>query len=451
MTTDMLSLADRAVLHAMSLGVSDCDVLVSQSRYTTVEIEKGSVKQASLSNDPGVGIRVFKNGSSGFAYCTGHDRRAVLRAVELATAFAKAGTPDPDFKSLPDKSAPRRLNGLFEPRLQELGPDEVVALVMELAEVAGDDKRISSVNAAVNASVGEVALVNSNGFKGTQRMTSFDIFAEAVARSGTEMFSGYDAFSSRKLDHKSVETVGLSAKEHAIMGLDKTKIETGDYPVILDPLGAGFLFAMAIGGGANADSVQRGRSYLADRLETRLGVEGFNVQDDPTLAWGNGSTSFDGEGTPARKRTLIESGILRSYLHDSYTAGKESIKSTGNSSRGGSIWSYSHPPVISISNLVVGKGDSSFDEMLNETKNGVYLRATFDYPNLATGEFSGLMMESYRVKNGELGAAIRQATMGISLPELFASMDMIGDRSRDAFGVRTPHLRISKARIAGSG
>jgi predicted Zn-dependent protease len=89
--------------------------------------------------------------------------------------------------------------------------------------------------------------------------------------------------------------------------------------------------------------------------------------------------------------------------------------------------------------------------MLKETKDGVYLRVTFDYPNLATGEFSGLMMESYRVKKGELGAAVRQATMGISLPELFASIDMIGDRSRDAFGVKTPHLRISKARIAGSG
>jgi PmbA protein len=98
----------------------------------------------------------------------------------------------------------------------------------------------------------------------------------------------------------------------------------------------------------------------------------------------------------------------------------------------------------------VKKGDLSLAEMIEETRRGVYLRLTYDYPNLATGEFSGLMMESYTIRHGELGPSIRQATMGIGLLDLLKRLDMIGKESRDAFGVRTPALRISSAKIGGS-
>jgi PmbA protein len=247
-----------------------------------------------------------------------------------------------------------------------------------------------------------------------------------------------------------IDMVGRTAREHAIKGLKQTKIETGDYALILDPMAIGFVFSTAIGGGANADSVQRKRSYLADSCGKTIGAEAFSVIDDPTLEWATGSRSFDGEGVPSRKRVVVDHGVLRSYLYDSYSAGKDGIASTGNSSRGGSVWSYRHPPSISTSNMVIGKGDSSLEEMIEETKNGVYLRMTFDYPNLATGEFSGLMMESYSVRNGEVGPSIRQSTVGIGLLEMFKRIDMVGKKRTNAFGVLTPPLRISEARVGGS-
>ncbi len=113
---------------------------------------------------------------------------------------------------------------------------------------------------------------------------------------------------------------------------------------------------------------------------------------------------------------------------------------------------YRGPPAISTTNLVVAKGGSSLDEMIRETRKGVYLRMTFDHPNLATGEFSGLMMEGYRVEKGELGPLVRQSTLGIGLdgPVSRGSTWSAGKR-RNAFGVVTPPVRISKARIAGSG
>lgn len=447
---DLENLAEGAVRLVMKLGATECDVLAADSEFTSAEIEKGSMKQSSQLRDPGVGIRAFVNGCSGFSFCTGHDRGVVRRIAELAVSQAKAGTPDPDFKGLPERARPADVSGLFDHRVAELEADDIVAMAITLSDRAGDDKRITSVNAGVTVGQGTFALANSNGFVASQRMTSFETSAEAVARAGAEMFSGVDAGASRRLSPGMMDKVGTNAREHAIMGLRGARMKTGDYPVVMDPLAVGFVFGMAIGGGVNAESVQRKRSYLTGKLGGKIGSEKLSVHDDPTLAWGTGSYSFDGEGVRARRHTIIDKGRLVTYLYDSLAAGKESRPSTGNASRGGSIWSFRKTPSISTSNLVVSRGDASMDEMLSETRQGVYLRLTYDYPNLASGEFSGLMMESYKIEHGEIGPSVRQATMGIHLIDMFSRVEMVGKKAVDVFGVRTPGLRISKARIGGS-
>ncbi len=447
---DLMELARKTVDVVMKLGPSDCDVIVSDSRFTSAEIEKGSMKQSSSVSDPGVGIRVFVKGCSGYSFCTGFDPATVKEIAREAVAQARAGTEDPDFRGLPQKRKIQKIEGLYDPRIAKIRPDDVVEAAIQLADIAGDDKRITSVNASVGVGVGQAVLANSNGIVASEKMTAFELSAEAVCKSGEEMFSGVDGGWSRKFEPGMSKGVGQSAREHAIMGMKSTKIETGDYPVILDPLASAFVLGMAVGGGVNAESVQRKRSYLTDKLNAVVGSEMFTAVDDPTLKWASGSYSFDGEGVPASRKKIIEKGVLRLFLHDSYTAGKEGKESTGNSSRGGSVWTFRRPPSISVSNLVISAGDSSAEEMLQETKNGVYLRLTYDYPNLVTGEFSGLMMESYRIEKGELGPSIRQATMGTHLVDMFKNIDMVGKKSRFVFGVKTPALRISKAKIGGS-
>lgn len=448
---DIESLAESVVKQVIRLGASDCDVVVTDARAITAEIEKGSMKQASSVEDPGVGIRAFVRGCSGFSYATGFELAAVRKAASLAVSQAKSGTPDADFKGLPEVARPTKVAGLYEPKLAAFEHDDIVSMAIGVADKAGADSKITSVNAGVSIGVGTVALANSNGFAGSQKLSAFETFAEAVARSDDDMFSGVDGAWSRRYEGNMLDKVADTAREHALMGMRKTSVKTGDYPVVLDPMAAGFILAAAVGGGANGESVQRHRSYLAGKLGSKIGSDLLTIRDDPTLSWANGSFSFDGEGVPARRKTLIEKGVLKSYLYDSYSAGRESMKSTGNSSRGGSMWTFRRPPSISSSNLVVERGDALMDEMLKDTGKGVLLRLTYDYPNLATGEFSGLMMESYLIQKGELGPSIRQASIGIDLIALFSAIDLVGKETKDAYGVRTPAIRISKAKVAGSG
>ena len=447
---DLKDLARKTVDMVMKLGPSDCDVVVSDSKFMSAEIEKGSMKQSSSVADPGVGIRVFASGCSGYSFCTGFNQVTVREVARAAVAQARAGTKDPDFKGLPEKDKIHKMEGLYDPRIAKIQPDDVVETAIRLADYAGADKRVASVNASAGVGIGHIVIANSNGIVASEKVTAFELSAEAVSKSGDHMFSGVDGGWSRKFEPNLSESVGKSALEHAIKGLRSTKIKTGDYPVILDPLASAFILGMAIGGGVNAESVQRKRSYLTDKLGSSIGSEMFTATDDPTLKWASGSCSFDGEGVPARKKKIVDRGVLRLFLHDSYTAGKEGKKSTGNSTRGGSIWTFRRPPSISVSNLVISQGSSSVDEMLEETKDGVYLRLTYDYPNLVTGEFSGLMMESYRIEKGELGPSIRQATIGTHLIEMLKNIDMVGKQSRFVFGVKTPALRISRAKIGGS-
>jgi len=447
--TDIGHLARRTVDHVMRLGPDHCDVLVVDTKHITAEIEKGSMKQASVVADPGAAVRAFYKGCSGFAFCTSHEMKAIKRITSLAVSQAKAGTHDPDFRGLPEKRRPAKVGSLFDRALSELEPHEAVEMAISLATLAGDDKRISSVNAGIGVASGKFALANSNGFCEVEEMTSIDVTAEAVARSRSGMFSGVDYGSSRRIESDMIERVGRNAREHAIMGLKQTRIETGDYPVVIDPLALGYILSVAIGEGANAEGVQRKRSYLAGKLGQSLGVPELTILDDPTIEWASGSYAFDGEGVPSRKKAIIDRGKLATYLYDTYTGGKDSVQSTGNSSRGGPQWSFRLPPSISSSNLVVGEGDASIEEMIAETKRGVYLRTTYDFPNLTTGEFSGLMMESMKIDRGELGPCLRQATIGVSIPDMLSRVDMIGRGSRFAFGVKTPALRISEAKIAG--
>ncbi len=448
---DLERIAERTAAAVTKLGASACDVLVVDARSISADIEKGSVKQANTMFDAGVAVRAFDRGCSGFAYCTGHDEKDIARTGAMAYSQACAGTPDPHFKGLLEASPPTPVGGLFDQGTFDMQAEEVVELLIQLAESAAGDDRVVSVNASTSVASGEFALANSNGFVHSQKMTSYDMMAEAVARSGEIMFSGIEFDAGRRFRRDAIDAVGGHAKEQAIQGLAQSKISSGDYPIIMDSMSIGYILGAAVGGGLNAENTQRNRSYLSGRLGERIGSELLSVRDDPTLEWAQGSYSFDGEGCPAKSKVLIDSGRVKSYLYDSYTAGKDSMQSTSNASRGGAIWSFRHPPEISPSNLVVKEGDSSLEEMIRETNKGVYLRLTFDRPNLATGEFSGLMMESYLIDGGEVGPSIRQATLGIGLMDMFSRIDMVGRESRDAFGVITPPVRISSARVAGSG
>lgn len=459
MSVDLIDAGVKAVEAALKAEAEQAEAFLIQTYHATVEIEKGSVKHAYTVSDDGLSIKAIYRGAAGLSYTTTLETKQVEEAARLASAQAKAGTPDPDFKSLPEPKALPTVRGIFDKKIVEMDSEDLVEMAIEIAESQKIDKRIYSVNSAIRCGWQKIAVVNSLGIECEDKSTLAYADGAATAKEKGEMSSGFELQTSRKLADIDPAWIGRTAGEHAVKSLFGRKIKTSTLPVVLDPIAASNIFMEAIMPGVNAENIQYKRSYLCEELGEKIGSDLFTVVDDGTYAGGVGSLGFDAEGAPSQKNMIIEKGVLKGYLYDSYTAGKEGKESTGNALRvvSGSVFpDYRGRPTIGVRNLIVKPGKGTTEDLISEVDNGILLRATWDRPNLATGEFSGLISDGYRIEDGEVKYATKQTNIGINMIDFYKQISAVAADSRQIFlpsrpySIVTPAIRVDKVTVSGA-
>jgi PmbA protein len=222
--------------------------------------------------------------------------------------------------------------------------------------------------------------------------------------------------------------------------------------VVLDPIVAAS-FAGFIGGTLCADAVQRGRSPFADRLGEEVASGALTLVDDATDPAGLNSSPFDAEGSPCERTPLIEAGRLAAYLHDSYTARREGgeVRSSANASRSG----YRTPPSVATSNLVVAPGERTFEELLADAGDGVYVTdvaGLHSGVNPVSGTFS-VGATGRLISGGRLADAVDEFTIASDLQSMLSALAGTGSEPRWVpFGgsVSTPPLLIGEMAIGGA-
>jgi PmbA protein len=302
--------------------------------------------------------------------------------------------------------------------------------------------------------------VNSLGVECESISTLAFAEAETTAKEKGEMALSFEFKAARNLKEIDPQKIGKTSAEYTLKSLHGKKIETAKLPVVLDSIAASSIFLMGIMPGVNAENVQYKRSYLSDRLGEKIGADIFTVVDDGTFPEGVGSLRFDAEGTPAQKTEIITKGVLQSYIYDAYTAGKEDRESTGNALRivpGNMFQNYRGLPTIGATNLVIAPGRGTVNDLISDVKNGIFLRTTWDRPNIATGDFSGLISEGYKIEDGEAAYAIRQTNIGVNMIDFFNRIEVVGADarhfqlpSRGPYCVIAPSLMIEEAMISGA-
>jgi PmbA protein len=221
-------------------------------------------------------------------------------------------------------------------------------------------------------------------------------------------------------------------------------------PVLLDPTVTAS-FAGLIGGALGASSVQRGRSPFADRLGEEIAGEALVLHDDGLDPEGPASSPIDGEGVSRRRTPLIEGGLLRTYLFDTYTARRGGRESTGSAGRGG----YRAPPRVSTSNLVLATGPLGFEELLGEAGEGVFVTdvaGLHSGVNPVSGVFS-VGASGRAIRGGELAEPLREFTIASDLVSMLGAVRAAGAKARWVpFGgsVSTPPLLIGEMTVGGS-
>lgn len=448
MSTNYEQLAKRLVQRAKKRGADEAEAFIEIGRNSSVKVREGEIEDLTEATSKGVGVRVFSKGRLGFAYTSDFTEGSLNTFVDRALQLAQASAPN-KLNGLPERKSlgkPADVGALFDPKIASLPPDWKVKAALEIERAGRSvDPRVSTFNdVGVGDYVAESFIATSAGFTGSYQGTYVYLYAVPVASEGEQLQTSYWVDYKRFFDDlDSPENVGKLAAKRALRMLGAKKVKTQRVPVIFDPMMAAS-FVGNVAGAANGDAVFKKSSIFAPLMGKAVAAPSVTLVDDGVLARGLGTSPFDGEGVACRRTPIIEGGVLKNFLYDTFTARKAKAKSTGNASRG-----YNSLPHIGTNNLYLEKGTRPPEELIREVKNGFYVTAMLGHgANIVTGEYSrganGMWIE-----NGELAFPVQEVTVAGNLLEMLKSIDGIGSDLQFRGSTGAPTLRFSELTVSG--
>ena len=446
MKEQLLEIAESAVKMAERLGASQAEAYVGQSHAFSIEAENSAIRNAEETIDAGIGIRSVIDKKIGFAFVTTLSDDDIAEAVAKSVKLAQASIPDPDFVTLPSAGGSYpTVKGLYDKNIADLSSEEIADMIIRVIDSTKQvlKGRSYAISAGVQSSSGMNAVVNSLGISCSESRTSIFLSSSPVVKSEDDQTTSYDYQLARNLREVNPEHVGKSGAERTLGLLGPKTIEGGEMSVVFAPLGAATAIGRGFAGAIFAEEVQRGRSYVTDAFGDTIASEHLEIVDDALLPSGLGSRAFDAEGYPSQRTVIIEKGVLKGLLHDSYTANKDDVPNTGNASRP----SYSGLPSISTSNFIIKPGKGTLDDLVSEIDRGVICRNTADRPNMTTGDFSAMLYEGFYIEKGEVKHPLKNTLVGINMRDLLKRVTRVGSDTRSTLTMITPSFVIEKATV----
>lgn len=401
----------------VSLKADYMDLRVISSSALRITAKDGRIEETESGLEFGFGVRALFRGSWGFATTNRGSR--LMETAKHAVKLARVSHL---------KTKKRRIRLAESEAVEDevvLNPytpsvDEVRRLVLECESEARIKSVKSTTSSVANTEI-EKLFLNSEGARVKQKYFRSFLSVNAVAKKGDILQEANERSTSFQWDHKS--DVGRKAADTAVRLLSGRKPPSGRMKIIMDPTLVGVFLHEALGHMAEADLVLEGQSIIKDKLGAKIGSDLVTIIDDGTIN-GYGKIFYDDEGVKAAKTTLVENGILQSFLHDRKTAGELNAKPTGN----GRAQSYSSMPVVRMTNTYIAAGDLSFEELLEELKDGIYLVGSKGgQASPARGVFQFACKEGYFVEDSELKYDLRDVSISGNTLHVLKSVSAVGN------------------------
>lgn len=441
-------LARRTVRLALERGAGDAECTVSEGQEFSARVRMRALETLQDAGSRAAGLRVLIGKRVGSAYTSDLSIAGLSQMVDSALALAAIATEDP-FAGLPDASELGALAGdlqLYSDDIDSIDTQARIqaALDTEEAALSADPRITNSEGAAFSASSSERVFANSRGFLASYRTSSCSLRATPVARQGDTMERDFWFSSARtpaRLD--SPAAVGRRAAERTVRRLGGRKVPTQKAPVIFDPLTARSL-AGSICDAVDGDAIYRKSSFLAGKLGERVASENVTVIDDGTLPGLFGTSPFDDEGVPSRRTVVIDRGVLRSYLLNTYTARRLGMRTTASASRG-----ITGNPGVGHGNFYLEKGERAPEEIVSGIRRGLYVTELIGRGvNIVTGDYSrgaaGLWIE-----NGEFAYPVSEVTIAANLRDMLMDVEAAGSDLEFRSSVASPTMLIREMTISG--
>ncbi len=446
---DYRNLASELVAALKKQGADSCDVYISSSNGFNTSIRLGNIEKLQQSTSKGLGLRVFKNGATALTFTTDFQDKTVQQLVKETLDIVKVSNSD-EFNGLAPKEFLGEHKGklmIFDESLANISPEKKIEMVKEMEDAGRNyDKRITNSNGASwSNSIGQVTLANSDGFVGQYQTTivnmSLGLLAEENGVKQTDYWYSFNRYFN-KLD--TPKNIGEEAARRTVKRLGGKKVKSQAVPVVLDPDVASSFVGMLFGA-ASGGSIYRRSSYLVDKIGQEIISPQITIIDDATIADGLASRPFDAEGVRSSNLTLVENGVLKTYVCDSYAARRLKAKVTGNAGRG-----YSSAPGVGSTNLFLKNGSQDPKDIIKSVKNGLYLTEMFGSGvNSVTGDFSQ-GASGYWIENGEITYPVQEITIAGNVLKVLQNVQAIGnDLSFKLGSTASPTLLIKEMTVGG--
>lgn len=361
-----------------------------------------------------------------------------------------AADPDP-FRALPAlQTIPDDDLHIYDAAIGETHIDEKVKLALAVERAALDyDPRVAMVNRCTYLdNSGDVFLANSNGFAGSYRRTFAAALAIAIGRDGQEQTQAFGVGGGSTLAELDPAAIGRKAGHRAVALLGGRPVPTQEITVVFDQIVTAQLLG-ALSQALSAQNIQRGRSFLADKMGQDVAAERVTILDNGRLPGGMGSRPFDAEGVPTQATRLINEGTLQALIYDTYSANRAGAQSTGNAVRG----SHRTPPSLGPGNFVMQPGDQSQAEIIAGVEKGLFVLNAMNTGgiNPIAGEWSSAASGIW-IENGELTFPVNEVTIAASLDQILNGITAVGDDLLFVpfFGaIGAPTIRIDTMTVGG--
>ena len=440
-----LDLLHDLIGRARRAGADAADAVLVEGVSLSHGRRLGKTEKLERSEGHDLGLRVFVGRQQAVVSSSDWSAKALDELVERVVAMARAVPEDP-YCGIAD---PGEIAHDW-PKLDMNDPEEpATELLIERARAAEEAAlAVAGVTNSEGAEAGwgrsQVALAASNGFAGTYSGTSHGVSASVIAGEGLGMERDYDFASAvYSGDLRDPGGIGKSAGERAVRRLGARKMPTCRCPVVFDPRVARGLIS-ALLGAISGPAIARGTSFLKDRLGERIFPEAITIIDDPHRRRGLRSKPFDGEGIANRRRAIVDSGVLTTWLLDLRSARQLGLETTGHAARG-----TSSPPGPSATNVWIEPGAVSPQALIADIESGFYVTEMMGMGvNGVTGDYSR-GAAGFWIDHGEIAFPVSEMTVAGNLKDMFARLVAADDLEFKA-GIDAPTLRIDDLTVAGA-
>ena len=421
MSHTLQDLTERLLNAAKKSGADDADAMAIQGQSLSINVRGGQLEQAERAEGIDIGLRVLIGQRQASVSASDINASTISEMAERAVAMANEAPIDPyiglaDCDALAQSWDVAALE-LCDPT-PEPSPDALQNDAEQAEQAALGATGISQVeSASAGYSHRAIHLATSNGFAGGYARTGRSISCVAVAGTGSEMESDYDADSRIfQSDLRQAAEIGQRAASRSLERLGARKPKTGAFPVLFDERVAASLIGHLLAA-SNGSAIARGGSWLRNSLGKQVLPKALSIIEDPHRPRASGSRPFDGEGLPTAQRNIVENGVLQGWTLDLATARKLDMTSTANAARG-----TGSPPGPANWNASVTQGHHSRQDLIRDMGTGLLVTSMIGATiNPNTGDYSR-GAAGFWVENGEIAYPVNECTIAGSLPEMLLTL-----------------------------